>query len=424
MKRRQLLLGISAVATVTAGGALIRPENHGIPNDAYFSQLNQMLKAKGMGRPTLLIDLDRLERNCSRLKNSIPSNKNYRVVDKSLPSVGLIQHVMQHTGTNRVMCFHQPFVNVLAKEMPDADLLIGKPMPVQSSETFYRALDSEGKFNQEHQLQWLIDTPERLLQYQHMAHSLGIRIRVNIEIDVGLHRGGLTHTDQLKTMLATIAADPAHLIFAGFMGYDAHIGHIPSILESKATTLAKSLAAYRSFIESARQFQPQLINRDLVFNGAGSPTFRLHDKESPLNEVSVGSALVKPADYDLDLLADFEPAAYIATPVIKAMDGLTLPGAETISRAWALWDRNKHRSYFVYGGIWGDLVSPKGLEENSEYEGMLNDSVSADLKVDDYVFMRAHQSEGLFLQFGDIAVIRNNEIVDWWPVMTPAHNLT
>jgi len=419
MKRRHLLIGMATATAAGVGLFLFRPDEHGVPHIAYFSRINQLLKTRGKGRPTLLIDLDRFDRNCTRLIKSLPTNKNYRIVDKSLPSVDMIKHVMQHTGTKRVMCFHQPFVNVLADQIPDADLLIGKPMPVKAAETFYRTLDSRGNFNPEHQLQWLIDTQERLLQYQQMALALGIRIRVNIEIDVGLHRGGLTSADQLKALLDTIAADPAHLIFAGFMGYDAHIGHIPAILESKATTLAKALATYSSYVESAQQVQPQLMNRNLVLNGAGSPTFRLHDVHSPLNEVSVGSALVKPADYDLDLLADFEPASFIAAPVIKAIDGLHLPGAESISQCWALWDRNKRRSYFVYGGIGGKLVSPQGLEENSEYEGMLNAAVSADLQVDDYVFMRSGQSESVFLQYGDIAVIRDGEIVDWWPVMTP-----
>ena len=156
MKRRQLIIGAASAAAVAAGATVLRPKAHGVAHEPYFARINQMLKTAGMGRPALLIDLDRFDRNCTRLIKSLPTNKNYRIVDKSLPSVDMIKHVMQHTGTKRVMCFHQPFVNVLADQIPDADLLIGKPMPVKAAETFYRTLDSHGNFNPEHQLQWLI----------------------------------------------------------------------------------------------------------------------------------------------------------------------------------------------------------------------------------------------------------------------------
>jgi D-serine deaminase-like pyridoxal phosphate-dependent protein len=47
---------------------------------------------------------------------------------------------------------------------------------------------------------------------------------------------------------------------------------------------------------------------------------------------------------------------------------------------------------------------------------MLNGSASIDLRQDDWVFLRPTQSEHVFLQFGDIAVYDNGEIVGRWPV--------
>jgi D-serine deaminase-like pyridoxal phosphate-dependent protein len=420
MQRRHFVLGLAAAS---AGGFLLRPKDQGEPHDSYFAALNNLLKANGPGRPVLVIDLDRLERNCARLKQSL-GGKQYRVVAKSLPSVALIDHVMRQTGSTRVMSFHQPFVNLVAHDMPHVDILLGKPMPVQAAADFYRHFDAAGSFDPRTQLQWLIDTPERLAQYQQLARQLGTKMRINVEIDVGLHRGGLTANEQLPPMLAAIAADPQHLAFAGFMGYDAHIGRIPAVLESRDATLAKALATYRAYIDCARAAQPGLMSDALVFNGAGSPTFRLHGKDSPLNEVSVGSALVKPADYDLELLADFEPAAFIATPIIKAWDGLHLPGAEAVGRVWTIWDRNRQRSFFIYGGnINARYQSPNGLEDNPEYEGMINASRAVHLDVDDYIFLRPNESESVFLQFGDLALVSNGRIESWWPVFNPGHEV-
>jgi D-serine deaminase-like pyridoxal phosphate-dependent protein len=38
-----------------------------------------------------------------------------------------------------------------------------------------------------------------------------------------------------------------------------------------------------------------------------------------------------------------------------------------------------------------------------------------DLAQDDFVFMRPTESEGVFLQFGDIAVYDGQDISAWWP---------
>lgn len=433
MKRRHLLLGLAGAAA--AGALMLRPRADGAPHDAYFGALNDLLRREGDGRPTLVIDLDRLERNCARLKDGIAAGRHYRVVAKSLPAPGLIRHVMQHTGSTRLMSFHQPFLNRLALETPAAGILLGKPMPVQAAATFYRTLDRNAGFAPERQLQWLVDTPERLAQYAQLARSLGTRANINIELDVGLHRGGLAEPAQLDALLAAIAAEPQHLAFTGFMGYDAHVGKIPSVLESRDQSLAKSQAVYRAFVERARNLQPGLDTAALTLNGAGSPTFRLHDDTSPLNDIAAGSCLVKPVDFDLPLLADFEPAAFIATPVLKAADGLQLPGSDALGRLWALWDPNRRRTFFIYGGKWmARFESPAGLRENGLYgsstnQAIANASAATRLAVDDYVFLRPAQSEAVLLQFGDLVAVRGTpagpRIEARWPVLAaPAPGTT
>lgn len=423
MKRRNLLLGLAAVA---AGATLLRPADRGAPHDGHFGHLNRLLREQGPGRPLLVIDLDRYERNAARLAQAVQQQgKALRIVAKSLPSVPLLQRTLAATGTQRLMSFHQPFLNALAHELPQSDLLLGKPMPVRAAETFYRRLDLRGGFDPARQLQWLVDSPERLAQYAQLARTLGTRLQVNVEIDVGLHRGGLVDPAQLDALLAAIAAEPQHLAFSGFMGYDAHVGKVPGILESRDTSLRRANDTYRGFVSRAQA--AGIDPATLTLNGAGSPTFRLHGADSPLNEVAVGSALVKPTDFDLALLADFEPAAFIATPVLKAMDGLRLPGSDLIGNAWALWDRNRRRTFFIYGGKWlAHPVSPTGIADNALYgsssnQAILNGSPAVNLAVDDYVFLRPTQSEAVLLQFGDLALVRNGRIEAWAPVLAPDH---
>ena len=47
---------------------------------------------------------------------------------------------------------------------------------------------------------------------------------------------------------------------------------------------------------------------------------------------------------------------------------------------------------------------------------MLNGPVDARVKVDDYLFLRPTQSESVMLQFGDLVIVRDGEIVGRWPV--------
>lgn len=420
-RRRFLLVGGGLVAGLGFLG-WARPGDTGQPHDAYFAQLNRVLRAQGGGRPLLLIDRERLRRNCARLRQGLPKSLGYRVVAKSLPSVGLLREVMAATDTKRLMSFHQPFLNQIARELPDSDVLLGKPMPVAAASAFYRELGTTA-FAPAQQLQWLVDTPERLAQYGQLARTLGTSMRINIEIDVGLHRGGVTTPSALAPMLELIAAHPEHLRFAGFMGYDPHVGKLPALIESREAGYAKSTAAYRGFQQFVREQHPALWRDDLCFNGAGSPTFRLHAQgHTPLNEVAAGSCLVKPTDFDLDLLSDLEPAAFIATPVLKSLPGVSLPGIESVSRYWSIWDPNRQRSYFIYGGKWlAKFESPRGLRDNRVYgsssnQAIVNGSHATALAVDDYVFLRPTQSEAVLLDFGDLMVVERERIVAQWPV--------
>jgi D-serine deaminase-like pyridoxal phosphate-dependent protein len=109
--------------------------------------------------------------------------------------------------------------------------------------------------------------------------------------------------------------------------------------------------------------------------------------------------------------------------VLKARDGLELPGLEGLSDVLAWWDPNRRRTFFVYGGYWmAKYESPKGLRANSLYghssnQEMTNGSKAVAIGVDDHVFLRPTQSESVFLQFGDLVVVRGGRIVDAWAVL-------
>src|SRR6185436_13463310 len=197
---------------------------------------------------------ERLDENIKVLRQSIRPPKHFRVVDKSLPSIQLLRYIFEHAGTNRVMSFHQPFLSQVAEQLPGSQVLLGKPMPVRSAEQFYT--DLRGSFDPDRQLQWLVDTPERLEEYRALAARLHRRMRINVEIDVGLHRGGVPDTATLDRILKAIAAAPEQLEFAGFMGYDPHVAKVPSWARSRASLIQEVRTIYRGYVDYVHAHYP------------------------------------------------------------------------------------------------------------------------------------------------------------------------
>lgn len=425
-RRRRLLLG-AAVAAPVAAIVATKPRARAGAHDDYFRALQSALADAGLMRPTLVIDRARLDHNLARLQANRPQRFAYRIVAKSLPSLPLIEHVRRATGTDRLMVFHQPFLNLVAERMADARLLLGKPMPVGAAQRFF-AHHRNAAFDAASQIEWLVDTPARITEYAALARtrvSEGLGpLRVNFEIDVGLHRGGFRDAQAVAEALRAVQAEPA-LRFSGLMGYEAHASKIPGFLGGPRGALDKAMLRYADALDAVREALGDAFNANtLTLNAGGSSTYAMYDGSEPCNELAMGSGLVMPTDFDVPSLADHQPACYIATPVLKALDRTEIAGIESLTGLFRAWDPNTARAFFLYGGYWlAEPVSPPGLQRNaiwghSTNQDLYNGSVNVELGAGDHVFLRPHQSEFVFLQFGDIAVYDNGRITESWPVFT------
>ncbi|QTD46304.1 alanine racemase [Ottowia testudinis] len=427
MKRRHWVL--AGVGTAALGALALRPGEGGAPHDAYFTALSQALRqsdrATDAVTPTLVIDRDRLQANIGRVLALKAKPMPLRVVAKSLACLPLLDFIAQHTGSTRQMVFNLPYLLLQASQRPALDLLLGKPLPAGAAQAFYQRHPA-GAFDASRQLQWLIDTPERLAEYRQLARGLGQKLRVNLEIDVGLHRGGFADLSAFQKALSLLK-DESLLEFSGLMGYDPHITEIPDIPGARSHAEAHAKRVYADFKAAALAALPAAQARapELTWNAAGSPTFQLHDGQGAANEVSVGSAFVKPTHFDFAHLADCQPACFIATPVLKS-GAFALPtGVEWIAAAARAWDRNQRHGVFLYGGEWrADVVSPAGLATSGLYGTSPNQQVMVgsgrqNLQPGDTVFFRPQKSEASLQQFGDIAVISGGKVVAHWPVFPP-----
>jgi len=422
LSRRQLLIagtGVAGTATL-----LNKPRDESGPRDPYFLRVQSALFDAGIATATLVIDRARLNSNIDTLMSHLPDGMAYRIVSKSLPSVKLIEHIRDRSGSNRLMTFNEPMLTTLSKEMPEADQLLGKPLPVQAARSYFEKMPGQVS-SATRQVQWLIDTPERLKQYSELANEIGQPMRVNIELDIGLHRGGFVPDETLSEALAFIQADE-YLRLSGFMGYEPHLASVPQIMGWRKSAKTSAWKKYEQCLATAARIFDATTMETLVRNAAGSPTYRYYSDTSLANEVSAGSCLVKPSHFDTELLAPHAPASFIATPVIKASKKTQLPALEFMDGINTAWDPNRRKTVFVHGGYWkADPIDPPGLKFNSTFgrssnQEMLNGGRALDVEPDQFVFFRPRQSEAVFLQFGDIAVYDEGEIVDFWPVFPPS----
>ncbi|WP_420552031.1 alanine racemase [Tenacibaculum aiptasiae] len=391
--------------------------------DAYFNNLNKELKNYQRAVPCLLVDLDILDKNITTLQSNLRSDAEFRIVVKSLPSLDLIKYVLQKTNTHKLMVFHQPFLTHLSSELDhQKDILLGKPMPIKTAHFFYQNLPQHHHgFNPFTQIQWLVDTKKRIQEYINLAKQLQQKIRLNIEIDVGLHRGGFNSIDSLKEGLEQIKEHQDYVEFSGFMGYDPHVVKLPKIILSEKKALQKANSFYEQCKQLVEQNFSSLWKEDLTFNGAGSPTLNLHKtNKSPINDIAIGSCLVKPSTFNIPLLKDFTAAAFIATPVLKKFKNTTIPGIEKYKWFLNILNSINKQSYFIYGGYWkADYYYPENIKENNLFgkstnQTMINAPIKTALNVDDFVFLKPQQSEFVFLQFGEILPIKNGKILNPW----------
>jgi D-serine deaminase-like pyridoxal phosphate-dependent protein len=411
--RRRMLLGGAAIAAAATVFAL-RKRDHGGAHDAYFLALSQALREAGIAKPVLLIDRARLRANMQALRSTLQGSRlATRIVVKSLPSPKLIEELVLGLGTERFMVFNGPMVLDTAQVRPAGDMLLGKPLPALEVAAVCDQLAAGGITRL--RPQWLVDTPQRIQEYAQIAKSRSQVFRVNAEIDVGLHRGGFQSVQDLSAALDLIKQHPS-LEFSGLMGYDPHVPKMPSPSRAYDTVIKR----YQESVDVVRSRMGPDTSK-LTFNTAGSPTYSLHARDPVATELAIGSAFVKPRDFDTKTLTHHVPAAFIATPVIKAVGETQIPGLEVLSGVMRFFDANSERAYFIHGGHWlAEPESPPGLEFNSLFgrssnQEILTGSRSMVLKPDDYVFFRPNQSEAVFLQFGDLLVYEDGKIVDRWP---------
>ncbi|MFY2825863.1 alanine racemase [Ruegeria sp. MALMAid1280] len=364
----------------------------------YLQTLCDTLRAYGVDKPVTVVDLDRLEANCALAVSGADAGLDRRLVAKSLPCLPLLDHIRGRISTSGLMTFSEPMLLALLRAEPKTDHLIGKPLPVSSAARVLAACPEAAAC-----VQWLIDTPGRLRDYLALAAAKQSALRLSLEVDIGLHRGGFL-PEQVADIAQEIDAYP-NARLSGMMGYEAHLAKLPGFLRKRA--VRSSADAFRRAVSSLPRG-----GEGLCLNTGGSLTFQSYRANSGATEVAFGSVLVKPSDFDHPATQMFQPAAFIATPVLKAMPGNPLPGLDFLWRT--------RTDIAVFGGHFlAHPVFPKRFRYSTIFGRSSNQEVwtgpcPAMVTPGDIAILRPTQSEAVLNQLGTMLAVRGNQVVAEW----------
>ncbi|MFZ2101195.1 MAG: alanine racemase [Oricola sp.] len=388
-----------------------------VDDAAYFRRLDAALKQAGVAWPVILIDRDRLDANLDALAAAVPSDKGLRIVAKSLPSADLLRHVTGRLKTDRLMTFSVAMLKQLHATLPSMKHLFGKPVPaaavaslLKEAETRQLAIETI----------WLADTATRVRQLEELAEAEGAKLRIALEIDVGLRRGGFDPDRTLGDVLYALYCSPS-LTFAGMLGYEPHLPALPTALGIKLRAERDFRAHYRKAQKLAASVFGEEAVRASVLNSGGSRTLADRAADDFVNDLSIGSLLLKPTDFDAVARPAMQPAAFIATPLLKK-GAFRIPGFGSTRILQPLFEKGAREAVYIHGGHWlAEPVHPAGLRYSklvgrSSNQEILVSRGPVDAAVDDFVFLRPHQCEAVLLQFGPLAVISGGEVAARWDV--------
>jgi D-serine deaminase-like pyridoxal phosphate-dependent protein len=381
----------------------------------YFAALSRALADAGRFQPTLVIDRDRLDANADRVARGISKGHGLRLVDKSLAVPDLLERLMTRLETQRVMSFHLPITRVVLAAHPDAEVLFGKPMPAAALKHTLQQASAEERQALSRRTIHLVDSAERARAYAEIAASLALDLRVAAEIDVGMHRGGFASPQDMKSAFSGLGA--SRLWLEGVMGYETHIPKLPGFAGGPASERARVLDRYKAFVAALGPRERRIVN-------IGGSNTALGYSPGVANEISMGSAFLKPTDFDSAELADLLPALFIATPILKRVKA-QLPGPAFLTSLMQALGKLPREGCFLYGGKWmARAVHPEGMRENALWGHSSNQQFMAlpdgsNAREGDFAFLRPSQSEAVLQQFGPIAVYSDGRIVDNWTPLPP-----
>jgi len=369
---------------------------------------------RGVELPASFIDIDILNDNLYDLVKRAKT-KTIRVASKSIRSVEVLNHIFKFSSCFKgIMAFTLKEALFLAEKGFD-DILLG--YPDMQPELLLKVL---GKIKEGKNITLMVDLSAHIQQLDKLAHKLGVKVPVCIDLDMSIALPGLwfgVYRSSLRTQkdiqaFAQELKQLNHIEVVGLMGYEAQIAGVVdnekgNVLKNHAVRLLKKISIPK--IAARRKAAVQTLEKVLgkklsLVNAGGTGSLESSIKEDWVTEVTVGSGVYASHLFDNYMAFRHRPAAFYGIQVVRNP-------SENIYVA--------HGGGYIASGSVEALKAPKPyLPENMQLfanegagEVQTPFRYKESLPIGSPVFFRHAKAGELFERFNEIHIISKGALV-------------
>jgi D-serine deaminase-like pyridoxal phosphate-dependent protein len=243
-----------------------------------------MTSLADLDTPQLLIDLDILDANLSRMRQLFAGSPvDLRVHFKSL-KCGSLASYLGGKGVTRFLCAKLNEAEVLA-DVGVTDILVANQIIGP------RKLSRLCELARRARVKVCVDDAGNVGEMGRAAAAVGVTLEVLIEVDIGMGRCGVMPGEPALA-LARRVAEQTSLKFVGLQGYDGHLQLLPPGEEKKQ----RCLESLEKLVGTRRLLERNDIPVEVV-TGAGTGTCETVGHYDGVTELQPGSFLLMDAAY-------------------------------------------------------------------------------------------------------------------------------
>ncbi len=261
--------------------------------------------------PTLVIDLDILERNISRMASYMENKRAVLRPHFKTYKCPTISHKQIAAGAKGIACAKLSEAEVLVAA-GIKDVLIANQVVDPFKINRLAALANSGA-----KITVAVDTERNVEDLSKAAAFYGSTLFILIEVDVGMGRCGI-NTKEEALGLAEKIVSSKHLSFEGIQAYEGHLQFIPDF--------EKRTQGVQTMIEKVGSIKEHLENRGMPvkeISGAGTGTYNITGDNTIWTEIQAGSYVFMDTAYN-KIGLDFENALTILTTVMHKRPGFAV----------------------------------------------------------------------------------------------------
>ena len=295
-----------------AGAAVDEPFREpfvGQPEPAGQAELIGLPKDE-IDTPALLLDLDRFERNASKISDFLRARGvGWRPHSKAHKSPAIARRQMQ-LGANGITC----------AKVSEAEVMVDHGIPsilVANEQGRRQKFDRLAALNRRAEVITCADSPADVGMASAAALAAGVEIPLLVDLNVGMERTGVAPGEAARD-LARLIDKTTGVRFLGLMGYEGHLLTIWPLEEKER--LAREQMGW--MVETRR-----LIERDgrevKIVSGGGSGTYMVSGLIEGITEIQAGGACFMDRFYgeECHMEDDFEYALSVVTVTSRPIPG-------------------------------------------------------------------------------------------------------